>query len=115
MKSCTRFLILPALARRDVDMQLFSLLINASLSITISWHARSGPGDKDTVRIHTSSIQYQASGIGSAPKVRYVLILSLIFRVIMAAAIILRASPIRKGSTPTEIDLSIESFAIKDS
>ena len=34
----------PALARRNVDMQLFSLLMNASLSITASWHARSGPG-----------------------------------------------------------------------
>ncbi len=34
----------PALVRRDVDMQLFSLLMNASLSITASSHARSGPG-----------------------------------------------------------------------
>ena len=34
----------PALVRRDVDMQLFSLLMNASLCITASCHARSGPG-----------------------------------------------------------------------
>ncbi len=31
--------------RRDVDMQLFSLIINASLCITASCHARSGPGN----------------------------------------------------------------------
>jgi len=34
----------PALVRRDVDMQLFSLLMNASLCITASCHARSGTG-----------------------------------------------------------------------
>ena len=34
----------PALVRQDVDMQLFSLIMNASLSITASCHARSGPG-----------------------------------------------------------------------
>jgi len=34
----------PALVRRDVDMQLFSLIMNASLCITASCHARSGPG-----------------------------------------------------------------------
>jgi len=32
------------LARRDVDMQLFSLFMIAWLSITASWHARSEPG-----------------------------------------------------------------------
>jgi hypothetical protein len=31
-------------ARRDVGIQLFSLLMNASLCITASCHARSGPG-----------------------------------------------------------------------
>jgi len=34
----------PALVRRDVNMQLFSPFMNASLSITASCHARSGPG-----------------------------------------------------------------------
>jgi hypothetical protein len=34
----------PALARRDVRIQLFSLIMNASLCITATCHARSGPG-----------------------------------------------------------------------
>jgi len=34
----------PALARRDVSIQLFSLIMNASLCSTASCHARSGPG-----------------------------------------------------------------------
>ena len=34
----------PALVRRDVGIQLFSLIMNASLSITASCHVRSGPG-----------------------------------------------------------------------
>ncbi len=34
-----------ALARRDVGMQLFSLIMNASLCITACCHARSGPGN----------------------------------------------------------------------
>jgi len=34
----------PALVRRDVGIQMFSLLMNASLSITASCHSRSGPG-----------------------------------------------------------------------
>jgi len=34
----------PALARRDVGIQLFSLIMNASLCITAFCHARSGPG-----------------------------------------------------------------------
>jgi len=34
----------PALVRQDVGIQMFSQIMNASLCITESCHARSGPG-----------------------------------------------------------------------
>jgi len=46
----------PALARRDVGMQLFSLLMNASLCITASCHARSGPGSNGVLAAGLESL-----------------------------------------------------------
>jgi len=58
----------PALVRRDVDMQLFSLLMNASLCITASCHTRSGPGvwarAKICVLINVKKVNTYNSAIG---------------------------------------------------
>jgi len=57
----------PALARRDVSIQLFSLIMNASLCSTASCHARSGPGvwARDWGRWKPENIKLSLSSFGS--------------------------------------------------